>query len=553
MSKQYSQSGYGLLPPLAVGSCLAVLVWSASLIIDGNNSINNFVSSAQAQQADSIDYSADDIDYRNNRLPKPYVSAGSEVVVNDPEHQSDIPEVKVEDSPSMEIWSEIRESFQLENFESDLVKRHEKRYTQNPKNFERILERAKVYLPYIFEQTQRYNMPSEVVLLPLIESGYNPRIYSTRGAAGLWQFMPATGRIYGLKQDWWYEGRRDITYSTQAALKHLRDLNEMFDGDWPLTFAAYNAGYNGMNRAINANKRKNKPTDLKSLKLNSETRNFYPKLIAVKNIIQNPNDYGVKLPEITTKSPFEIVEFDFQIDLSVLSEAIEVDSLKLALLNPGLRRYATPPDGPYRILVPAEKLSETVDWKRKLRPSEAIVARSEHRVRAGDTLSEIAELYGVSVASIKVINAKSSNLIKIGEILRIPSHRGASEGLGRLQGVEIVHHVVANDSLSEIAQAYNVKLSELRAINGLSAKSDLIRIGQQLRIPDSSRSISNNPTVTASSHDLRSRVQHSVRTGESLWTIARRYGVRVIDIVNWNKISRSAHIYPGQKLVIFIH
>ena len=550
MSKQYSQSGYGLLPPLAVGSCLTVLVWSASLTIDANIA---FISSAHAQQVDSIDYSADDINYRNNRLPKPYVPAGSELSIKIPAFQPDIPQVKVEEPTAMDIWSEIRESFQLENFESDLVKRHEEQYTRNPKHFERILERAKVYLPYIFEQTQRYNMPSEVVLLPLIESGYNPRIYSTRGAAGLWQFMPATGRNYGLKQDWWYEGRRDITYSTQAALKHLRNLNEMFDGDWPLTFAAYNVGHNGMIRAINANKRRNKPTDLKSLKLNSETRNFYPKLIAVKNIIQNPNDYGVKLPEVTTKSPFEVVEFDFQIDLAVLSEAIQVDSSKLALLNPGLRRYATPPDGPFRILVPTEKLSETVGWKRDLRPSEAIVSRSEHRVRAGDTLSEIAEFYGVSVASIKVINAKSSNLIKIGEILRIPSHQGASEGLGGLQGVELMHQVVANDSLSEIAQAYNVKLSELRAINGLSAKSDLIRIGQQLRIPDSSRSISNNPTVAASSHDLRSRVQHSVRSGESLWTIARRYGVRVIDIVNWNKISRSAHIYPGQKLVIFIH
>ena len=553
MSKQYSQSGYGLLPPVAVGSCLAVLVWSASLTIDANITISNFVSSAHAQQVDSIDYSADDMNYRNNRLHKPHVTTDSEVVFNYPELQSELPQVKVEDSPSVDIWSEIRESFQLDNFESDLVKRHEEKFTRNPKQFERILERAKIYLPYIFEQTQRYNMPSEVVLLPLIESGYNPRIYSTRGAAGLWQFMPATGRNYGLKQDWWYEGRRDITYSTQAALKHLRELNEMFDGDWPITFAAYNVGYNGMNRAIKANKRRNKPTDLKSLKLNSETRNFYPKLIAVKNIIQNPNDYGVKLPEGTTKSPFEIVEFDFQIDLSVLSEAIQVDSLKLALLNPGLRRYATPPNGPFRILVPAEKLSETVDWKRNLRPSEAIVSRSEHRVNAGDTLSEIAEFYGVSVASIKVINAKSSNLIKIGEILRIPSHRGASEGLGELQGVEIVHQVVANDSLSEIARAYNVKLSELRAINGLSAKSDLIRIGQQLRIPDSSRSISNKPTVAASSHDLRSRVQHLVRRGESLWTIARKYGVRVTDIVNWNKISRSAHLHPGQKLVIFIH
>ncbi len=502
----------------------------------------------------NLDLSADTIDIRNGRLPQPYVPTTHWLISSNSYEQAT---EKVSPKPieePIDIWQEIRAGFQLKEFDHKLVLRHEKRYTRNPKHFERILERAATYLPYFLEQTRQFNLPSEIVLLPLIESAYNPRVYSSRGAAGLWQFMPATGRLYGLKQDWWYEGRRDITYSTEAAIQHLMHLNEMFDGDWPLTFAAYNAGSNGIKRAIQSNRKKDKPADFSSLRLNSETRNYYPKLIAVKNIIQNPTAYSIQLPKVEPVSPFEIVEFDFQVDLSLLAEAVETDALQLALLNPGLRRHATPPEGPYRVLVPRQKLQQTLDWKDNLQPSDAI-SSTVHVVQAGDTLSEIAAEFSISLASLMSINSKSSSLIRIGEVIRIPMPQTTSgdySSTSGLSGVDVVHRVVPGDSLIRIARQYNVKTKELRNINGISPDSDLIVIGQQLRIPDN-YSLSNPSTAVASEDNLQSRILHSVNEGESLWSIARKYSVRVLDIVNWNKIGRSAYIHPGQNLVIFTY
>ena len=497
-----------------------------------------------------LDLSADAIDYRNNSVPDPYVPTTHWLMTSRATDQTRDPVPLVVEQA--DIWQEIRAGFKLEPFDHKLVKRHEKRYTRNPQHFERILERAATYLPYFLEQTNQQNLPTEIVLLPLIESAYNPRVYSSRGAAGLWQFMPATGRLYGLNQDWWYEGRRDITYSTQAALKHLVRLNKKFDGNWPLTFAAYNAGSNGIKRAIKSNQRKDKATDLGSLRLNSETRNYYPKLMAVKNIIQNPTAYGIELPKASPQSPFEIVEFDFQVDLGVLANAIEIDPLQLALLNPGLRRHATPPNGPFRVLVPTKTLNKTLAWKQDLHPSQAI-SSIVHVVKAGDTLSEIAQEYSVPLASLKTINSKSSYDIRIGEVIRIPVPDASGDNFKATAGwdsLDLVHTVVAGDSLSRIAKQYNVKLSNLRAMNGLSPNAHLIKIGQQLQIPDGQLG-SYPPTATATAANSASRVTHLVTKGESLWSIARKYKVRVSDILHWNKIGHSAYIHPGQNLTIF--
>lgn len=494
----------------------------------------------------AFDHASDAIDYRNSRYPQPYAYPDYSAIDFNKVLAANKLATKAAEPRS--IWPEIRAGFRLEHFNSPLVKKQERRFTKNPKHFERILKQASTYLPYLLEQTNERNLPSEIVFLPLIESGYNPRIYSSRGAAGLWQFMPATGRDYGLRQDAWYEGRRDITRSTEAALEHLTDLNTMFKGKWPLTFAAYNAGQNAIYRAIQANQKRNKPTSLNSLKLNSETRNFFPKLIAVKNIISNPAAYGIVLPEITTQSPFESIEFDFQIDLAQLASAIDVDSLRLALLNPGLRRHATPPGGPHRVLVPAEKVRQSQEWKADLHPSDAI-GSVLYVVKAGDSLSEIAEEYFVSVAMLKIVNSKTSDLIRIGETIRIPTPRAGVDG--NLEDSETMHTVAAGEHLGGIAKAYNVKLSQLRSINGISANSHLIKIGQKLRIPNR-RSGSQNITLTASANQLKSRAIHVVRSGDSLWKIARLYQVRIADLIKWNSISRSSFLRPKQKIVVYI-
>ncbi len=449
-----------------------------------------------------------------------------------------------------DIWAEIRAGFRLGEFTSRLVERHEKRFIRNPDYLVRTLERAKTYLPYILEQTKHYNLPSEIALLPLIESGYNPRIYSSRGAAGLWQFMPATGLHYGLKQDWWYEGRRDITYSTQAALQYLTELNQIFDGDWPLAIAAYNAGHNYIKKAIRRNQQFNKPTDLKSLNLYTETRNFYPKLIAVRNIVLNPEAYGIELPDFSLESPFKIIEFDFQVDLVRLAEAINVDALQLALLNPGLRRHATPPDGPYRVLVPTESFIQTLNWKRNLHPVDAVVSTA-HTVKPGETLNAIAQQHAVSVATLKLLNSKKSDLIRIGEIIHIPPSPATVGDLNVFASTHITHTVVSGDSLSGIAETYRVRLSELRAINGIDQNADLIKVGQELQIPNSHYAVSSVHS-SASINDLRSHTLHQVTQGESLWSIAQKYNVSVSEIVHWNKMNGTIQIKPEQKLIVYI-
>ena len=549
-----SQLNYRRMPAFIAGVSLALIVGS-SIPLESVFSVRHLVQPAYANGTfdhESFDFSSDAIDDRNNRFPNYYPSPDYGIFENQEEYYSRQQTSTLDQSTN--IWPQIRAGFGLDKFDSKLVKRHEKRFTRNPEYFERILERAATYLPYMFEQANQYGLPSEVVLLPLIESGYNPRIYSSKGAAGLWQFMPTTGRLYGLKQDWWYEGRRDITRSTEAALRHLIDLNRMFNGDWPLAFSAYNAGSNGIKKAIQRNQRKNKPTDFASLKLNAETRNYYPKLIAVKNIIQNPDAYGVKLPEISPASPFEIVEFNFQVDLHLLAAAIEVETLKLTLLNPGLRRHSTPPQGPYRILVPEDKLRDTLAWKKNLQPADAIGSIT-YVVKKGDTLSEIAEQFSMSTAALKSINSRRSNLIRIGEVIRIPIPRSAGGNYDAATGLvrtDIIHLVIAGDSLSGIAQAYKVKLSDLRAFNGIHRSSDLIKIGQKLRIPDGAF-IGGTAASTASASGSESRIVHVVNSGDSLWSIARTYQVRVADLLSWNRINRNEFIRPGQKIFIYTY
>ncbi len=547
MQISYFQPVYRPLTLLLSGMSLSCLISLINLVADGAASLSHLVAPAYAEH--QLDHStADGNERTNGSLQKNGSgnfdrSARQNVQMNEVEP----PLVAIPTN----FWQKIRAGFALEKYDSHLVKLHEKRFSASPKHFERILERAKPYLPYLLEQTKHHNLPSEIVLLPLIESGYNPRIYSPRGAAGLWQFMPLTGLQYGLKQDWWYEGRRDITYSTEAALQHLMDLNNMFDGDWPLSIAAYNLGSNGIKRAIRLNRRLNRPTNLNSLQLNSETRNYYPKLIAVKNIIQNPAEYGVELPEISIRSPFKIIEFDFQVDLVQLSKAIDVEVLRLALLNPGLRRHTTPPDGPHRILIPTRKLNETLDWKRHLHPADAVVS-TVHVVKAGETLSDIAQQHAIPLASLIALNTKQSDLIHIGETIRIPPNPATVGNLNAFAGAETVHTVVSGDSLSQIAQTYRVQLSDLRSLNGIDHSTDQINIGQKIRIPSARYSVNSSFNSSASVSDLRSRMLHRVIEGESLWSIARKYNVSVGDVIRWNAINGS-QIEPGQELIVYIN
>ncbi len=455
-----------------------------------------------------------------------------------------------------DLWQKIRDDFGFSEMDNKLVRKHVKFYRERPEYLERILKRATIYLPYIYQKVDSMGMPSEIALLPIIESAFNPRARSRAGAVGLWQFMYFTGKQYGLKQNWWYEGRRDIIASTAAALDYLNYLHSLFGNDWSLALAAYNAGENGIHRAIRKNQNQNKSTRYSNLKLKQETRNFVPKLIAIKKIIANPEAYGINLPSLSSEPAFEIVQFNFQVDLAILAHWTDIQNYELEQLNPGLRRTVTPPGGPHRVLVPADKYDRVVSWKSGLHPSHAVVTVM-YQVKSGDVLGAIAQRYNVSVASIKSINSMNSDLIRIGEVIRIPNPSSISQHAEFINqnynaGRQFIHQVQRGDVLGTIAQRYNVSVANLRTANSLN--SDLIRVDQKLRIPIPN-TIDQFASTPAAGYNLTTgtRFVHKVKLGESLWRIARLYHVKVTNLLNWNDIDGDTYIQPGQSIVVYIN
>lgn len=392
-----------------------------------------------------------------------------------------------------DIWARIRAGFGMPRLEGPLVERHEQWFVNNPDFMSQKMERARLYLYYIVEEVERRGMPTEIVLLPAIESAFKPYAYSRARAAGLWQFIPSTGRLYGLEMNWWYDGRRDVMAATQAALDYLEKLYSDFDGDWHLALAAYNAGEGRVKRAIEHNRRRGLPTTYEHLKtLAAETRHYVPKLMAIVNIVADPKKYGIELANIPNEPYFARVEMDSQIDLGVVANLMEVPVEELAMINPGLRRWATHPAGPHSLLVPVDKKDTLLDGLSRL-PEQQRIQWQGYTVHRGDTLYEIARRYGVTVESIRQANGLRSNLLRPGQDLMIP------------------------------VSARPLAVQEVRT----SRQASYTRPSRQ-------------PVI------------HRVQAGETLWSIARRYGVMIRQIAEWNLIDPNDVLRLGQKLKIWL-
>jgi membrane-bound lytic murein transglycosylase D len=392
-----------------------------------------------------------------------------------------------------DIWARIRAGFRLPRLDSHLVAVHERWFANNPEYMARKMERARLYLHYIVEEVEKRGMPTEIALLPAIESAYQPYAYSRARAVGLWQFIAPTGRLYGLKMNWWYDGRRDVMASTQAALDYLEKLNKEFDGDWHLALAAYNAGEGTINRMQGRNRKHNKPTDYQSLKLKRETVNYVPKLIAMANIVADPDKYGVKLADIPNRPYFARVETDAQIDLGVVAKLVDMPIADLQVINPGYTRWATDPDGPHHLLVPADK-KEVLEQGLSNLPKDERIQYRHHAVVRGDNLNAIARRYGVDPQAIRTANNLRNNLLRAGQDLLIPvSSRTLKPALPAAastvrvaahpspKGSPVIHRVKAGDTLWSIARRYNVLVENIRQWNLLEA-DDVLRLGQRLRI-----------------------------------------------------------------------
>ncbi len=402
-----------------------------------------------------------------------------------------VTKLNLEDQP--DVWSRIRAGFAMKPIEDPLVAKHEKWFVNNPEFMQAMTGRARLYLFHIVEEVEKRGIPTEIALLPAIESAYKPYAYSRAKAAGLWQFIPPTGRLYGLQMNWWYDGRRDVLASTQAALDYLEKLHSEFDGDWHLALAAYNAGEGKIGRMMEYNRKRGKPTDYQSLKLKRETINYVPKLQAMVNIVANPEKYGVQLAAIPNTAYFALVETDSQIDLGVAAQLAEMSVTDLHYINPAFTRFATAPDGPHHLLVPAEKKDALIEALNKL-PKEDRIQYSHHAVQRGDTLHNIARHHNVSAETLRVANGLNSNLLRAGQDLVIPiSTRPIRPAFASAQvhprpvarysasSGSMVHRVRTGDTLWSIARRYNVLVEQIRDWN-LLEPGDVIKRGQRLRI-----------------------------------------------------------------------
>jgi membrane-bound lytic murein transglycosylase D len=371
------------------------------------------------------------------------------------------------DPADLSLWARLRAGFRLSDVTHPRIDAEIRRLQRSPSALRGLMQRAEPFLHHVLNATEAAGLPAELALLPAIESGFQPHVYSPDGAAGLWQFMPATGRSLGLDQDWWFDKRRTVRASTRAALVYLEHLNRRFGGDWLHSLAAYNAGAATVSRAIRRAERRGEPTDFWSLDLPGETDRYVPRLLALAAIIRDPAPHRLELPEIHDRPYFVAVATAGQIDLNIAADLAGVPVEHLLALNAGHKRWATHPDGPHELLLPIETIDRFQSGLAALPPERRLRFR-HYKVRRGDTLSRIAHDHGVSVETIQQANGLTGSQIRAGAELQIPlsDARAVTAVRGnRFNRQRLRYQVRAGDSLYTIAQRFQVSVADLKRWN----------------------------------------------------------------------------------------
>jgi len=501
----------------------------------------------------------------------PGAAAGSDAALDpsgEPQAQSD---------DFADLFDRIRAGYSLPETRAPAVDRELEWYRSQPDFLDRTFRRGSRYLYHIVTEVERRGLPMELALLPVVESAFNPVAYSRSRASGLWQFIPSTGKHYGLTQNWWIDERRDVLRATDAALTYLQYLNEYFDGDWYLAIAAYNGGEGAVSRAVQRNAAAGRPTDFFSLNLSRETRDYVPKLLAISRIVANPAAYGLQFAAIPNRPYFDAIDPGRQIHLGEAADLAGVSRDDMFALNPAFNRMTTPPSGPHRLLLPVERVEP---FRLALSTEEGVqrVAAEmagpppdvRHKVRSGQSLTGIARQYGVTVPDLRAANGLRGSIIHPGETLIIPGS-GASRGApvaeartdivaqlperlppsvsastsaarGTSREPARTHKVRRGDTLYGVARKYGVSVPELASANGLSSKSQLVA-GASLRIPGASG---------GSSAAESSKLTYQVRSGDTLGEIAGRFNVSVKQLRAWNQIGSTKSLRAGQRLVIYV-
>ena len=444
-----------------------------------------------------------------------------------------------------DLWLAIRAEMRLNHHLSEKRVQQEIRWLQtHPEYWARLRPRMQRYLPYILSQIQEKGLPAELTLLPVVESALDPYAFSPYGASGLWQFMRPTAKQYGLSINDSYDGRRDVIDATDAALTFLQDLYKRFD-DWQLALAAYNAGGGTVSKAI----RKSQHRDFFRLRLPRETRAYVPRLLALSAIIAEPDAFGIELPAISSNNPLRTLRLTSIYDVAVVAETLDTTTEEIYRFNPGLKRSQWSQDTPLRLILPESfPLSGDAEARASLLlesvPEDQRVAWQEIIVQSGDTISELAQVNGVTSRQLRLTNNLSTDVLQIGQSLRIPRQSLVNQPTVRGTYPYIVQR---GDSLWSIAKRSNISIDALARLNRIGRR-DLLGVGQTIRLPRP------HPTFTELGQgpsEIR-KIRYKVRRGDSLSRIAKKFRVRVTDIVEWNAILPERYLQPGQALTLFV-
>ncbi len=390
-----------------------------------------------------------------------------------------------------DLWEHLRQGMGFPVVFNERVVRARQQFLNDRHYFSVVSKRAEPFLAYIVAEIKRRDMPLDLALLPFVESAFDVRAVSQDRAAGVWQFMDITSRRFQLHRDSWYDGRLDIHASTHAALDYLSYLHRYFDGDWLHAIAAYNSGEGRVRRAIVKNKKDQKPTDFWSLSLPDETKDYIPRLLALKDLIVRAEHFHLKLPPLSIHSPVRTVYIEKQLDLNLAAKMAGITIEKLQRYNPGLLRDVTSPTHSIHLIIPhqsAQKLQFALD----ITPHEKWMRWHTYQVKSGDSLSAIARRFRVQVRDIQKHNALKDHMIYANMALRIP-------------------------------------------VTGHAMESDL-----QI------------PTRNKTRNENRKHKEYIVKQGDALWTIAKAHGIEVKQLRMWNQLNKNKHIKPGQVLALFL-
>ena len=413
------------------------------------------------------------------------------------------------------------------------------------------------------EEIDKRNMPAEIALLPVVESAFQPFAYSHGRAAGIWQFIPSTGRMFGLQQNWWYDGRRDIVASTKAALDYLQASHRRLNNDWLLALAAYNSGEGTVRRAIRKNQKKGKPTDFWHLDLPDETRAYVPKLLAISAIIADTLDYNIDLYPISNEPKVVEVAIDSQIDLALVAKLADMTLEDVYRLNPAYNRWATEPNKKRNLLIPIEKeasfraqlastpKSQRIQWKR-------------HKVKSGETLSHIAKKYRTTVKLLKQVNNIHRHTIREGKHLLIPlatqslnkysltqQQRSSAKRSVNRPGQKVIITVRNGDTFWDLSRKYKTSVRKLAKWNGMAPR-DTLKPGSRLVLWLKHKQHQTHQINTRLPANTIRTIHYTVRRGDSLALISVKFRVSIKQLRKWNHLPKGKYLQPGQKLKLYV-